>query len=224
MKHYFFDLDGTVCESTQKISQEMKDYLSRLESIVIISGAKLDKMEWQLDGLECPLASQNGNSTEYWQNTLSKSEKVEIWAHIKKMTAFLEQFNGDVEIVQDRGCQISLSFTGHNAPLEYKKRFDPSGEKRRDILDNTPFRSKALKCCIAGTTCLDYIGRKNDKGHNIERYIRQMKWQKEDCLFFGDKLMPGGNDSSVVGVIKTVEVLSPKDLLNKLKIYEKGIL
>jgi hypothetical protein len=30
-----------------------------------------------------------------------------------------------------------------------------------------------------------------------------MQWQKEDCLYIGDALFPGGNDETVVGVIPT---------------------
>ena len=37
-----------------------------------------------------------------------------------------------------------------------------------------------------------------------------------ESIYFGDMLFPGGNDESVIGVIKTVSVDNPVDTLAKL--------
>ena len=44
-----------------------------------------------------------------------------------------------------------------------------------------------------------------------------MGWKKEECVYFGDMLFPGGNDESVIGVIDTEAVENPDDTLNILR-------
>lgn len=215
----FADLDGTICESRQKISKEMLAKLFELSTkheIIVISGAGRERIYEQLGGLDCIVMAQSGNDTDIWNKTLSLNEKKKILNHIRKVT-------GDVtkeDLIDDRGCQISLSLVGHNADIEVKKKFDPDSKKRKKILKEHPFVSSKLECRIAGTTCFDYTRKDGTKGKNIEHFIKYHKWNKKDCIYYGDKLMKGGNDESVVGIIKTVEVANPQELMLKLKEYE----
>lgn len=213
-KHLFFDLDGTLTESRQEISQEMYDTLVEAKSefdIIVISGAEKERIKKQLKELDVEIMAQSGNDTQYWKNLLTEKEKEKIVEHTRK-------FGFSVDFMrEDRGCQISLSFTGHNAPQEIKNAFDPDSKKRQKLLKEHPFIHKTLECRIAGSTCLDYTRKNGTKGKNIERLIKLKKWNKKDCIYFGDKLFKGGNDESVIGVIKVVEVANPTDLLAKLK-------
>ena len=214
MKHLFFDLDGTITESRQKITKEIKDFLSQLPNLIVISGASREQMEYQLDGLKCITLAQSGNDTPLWQNKLSKEEKHEIYKHIFSLDWCIEPF-----MIEDRGCQLSPSLIGHKAPTNIKKKFDPDQKIRRKLLKKCPFISRTLICRIAGTTCLDYTRKNGDKGHNLERWIKENKLNKEDCVYFGDALFQGGNDESVLGVMECVEVKDPQDLLVKIKNY-----
>ena len=54
-----------------------------------------------------------------------------------------------------------------------------------------------------GTTTLDFTLKGKHKGFNIARFIEKMGWKKEDCVYVGDALFPGGNDETVIGVIPT---------------------
>ncbi len=213
-KHLFFDCDGTLTESRQEISQEMYDTLVEAKSefdIIVISGAEKERIVKQLKGLDLEIMAQSGNDTQYWQNLLTRAEKARILEHISKFETVLSS------MIDDRGCQISLSFTGHRASVEFKKSFDPDSTVRQRLLKKNPFIHKTLECRIAGSTCLDYTRKNGTKGKNIERLIKLKNWNKKDCIYFGDKLFKGGNDESVIGVIKVVEVSSPTDLLSKFK-------
>ena|SRR3990167_6300159 len=213
---YFFDMDGTICESRQNISFLMLEKLSELKhNIIVISGAERERMVEQLEGLNCSIMAQSGNDTHLWKRTLTDNEKKNIIAHIRKII-------GDIskpDLIDDRGCQISLSLVGHHANIELKKKFDPDGKKRERILKDNPFLNDKLECRIAGTTCLDYTRKDGTKGKNIERFIKAMEWSKKDCIYFGDKLYKGGNDESVIGIIKIVGVANPADLMLKLEQY-----
>lgn len=209
-------MDNTICESRQKITPSMKKRLLRLGKIIVISGASREQMEYQLDGMNCTILAQSGNDTPLWKNKLSEKEKEEIWNHITSIpTSF------DYAWVQDRGCQLSLSLTGHEANLNKKKRFDPKQKKRKNLLEMWPFKSENLMVSIAGTTCFDYTRKEGTKGKNISRWIKHKRLSKRECIYFGDALFKGGNDETVIGVIDTEIVTNPKDLLIKIKKYER---
>src|ERR1700757_2942328 len=130
----FFDMDGTICESREKISAEMTAFLSTLPTFVVIGGLDRKRMEYQLDGLNCILLAQSGNDAPDWQNKLSKEEEAEIMAHIRKIERYYKPYSDAVEMIEHRGCQISVSFTGHGTPIEHKRKFDPDGAVRTRIL------------------------------------------------------------------------------------------
>lgn len=205
----FFDLDGTITESKQKITSKMKKKLSKLD-VIVISGASRKQMEYQLDGLPCTILAQNGNDAPFWQNKLSIKEKEEIHNHIRKYGVMIST------LVDDRGCQISYSLIGHDNDHNIKKNFDPNHIIRKAILKQHPFKSKNLTVKIGGTTCFDYVQKKGTKGDNLKRWLKENKISAKDCVYYGDSLFKGGNDESVKGVMRTIPVKNPKDLLSKL--------
>jgi HAD superfamily hydrolase (TIGR01484 family) len=216
MKHKFFDLDGTITPSRQLITKEMKEkLLSFNEPIRVVSGAERKRLLKQMDGVPCIVMAQNGNDTDDWQNKLTDSEINEIWRHLDSVAKFAScLINKDT--VHNRGCQISFSFTGHDADVGLKKLFDPTKNYRRYILEKVPFNSKRLIVRVAGTTCFDYNRKGNLKGDNLRRYMQLYRLDPKDCIYYGDNFDEGGNDESVKGVMECVEVSSPEDLLKKL--------
>lgn len=212
MKTLFFDMDGTICESRQKIAPWMKKKLKNLNvPLVIVSGAEQKRMKKQLDGLKCELMAQNGNHSDYWFNALTEAEDKEIMEHLERVS-YLTKLPLTQEYVHNRGCQISFSFTGHNAKLKDKKRFDPSKDYRNTILTLIPFKSKTLEVRVAGTTCFDYNRKNSLKGDNIKKYLKIKNLKPEECVYYGDNFDKGGNDESVLGIMRCVKVTGPNDL------------
>lgn len=222
-KHFFFDMDGTICNSRQVISYDMKwkrliELWKKKKDVVIISGASFDQMIMQTTITDWGYClAQSGNYAPYkkyfYNNKLTDKQVTEIYTHALKIQPIKN------DMIENRGCQIAFSLVGHNAPLDKKKSFDPNGTKRKELLKKTPFVSKTLTCRIGGTTCLDYTKINGTKGKNIEKFIKKLKWNKRDCIYFGDALFKGGNDESVIGVIDTISVKGPEDLFKKLKKY-----
>ena len=208
----FFDMDGCLTESRQIISVEMKNRLLALnEPFVVVSGAQVSRIETQMDGVPCIKMGQNGNDAPDWKNKLSKKDVREIMNHIGKIYPYFPE-----DCVQNRGCQISLSFIGHSADIKDKKKFDPRKRLRYSILKKIPFRSKNLVARVAGTTCIDYNKKGNLKGDNLKRYMKLHNINPKDCVYYGDNFSKGGNDESVKGLMKCVRVDGPKDLYKKL--------
>jgi phosphomannomutase len=221
--HLFFDLDNTVTRSRSPITQEMKAFLSATpHDVTIVSGATCPQIAKQMGGTLCYKLGQNGNhaldptGATLWEATLSEDEMAEIHTHIASLP---RDWNvpDESDLVQDRGCQVSYSLLGHNAVLEEKEAFDPTSKRRKTLLAEHPFVSDTLDVRIGGTTCLDYTAKGKHKGHYVARLIEHMGWRKEDSIYFGDMLFPGGNDESVMGVIPTQQVDNPVHTLTILK-------
>lgn len=231
-RHVFFDVDKTLTRSRSLIEPEMEAALFGLCSIadvVVVSGARIEQIWKQLGknfvGKVFVLA-QNGNyavakdGVDLWRNNLSEIEKKRIMEHIGNIRREFKELFTDVDendLIQDRGCQITFSFVGHNAELSRKERFDPNGKRRQSILKRIPFKSKTLEVKIGGTTSFDYFSRGKNKGSNILCLMKIFGWKPEDSIYLGDALFSGGNDDTVIGVCDTLQVSGPNDTLTSIK-------
>lgn len=217
-------MDGTVTLSRSRIDSKMKKLLSEInKTVAIISGSHNPQMHWQMDALPIIKMGQNGNHTvdtnedELWFDKLTESEKTEIMCHVDAIRkTFTYPVPDEDDLLEDRGSQISLSIYGHNADPYEKQAFDGDFSKRKLLLHHIPFQSKALEVKMGGSTCLDYFKKGRNKGYNIKRLIERKGWKHDECIFFGDALFEGGNDETVKGVIKTVQVTDPNDCYQKI--------
>ncbi len=223
-KHLFFDMDQTVAPARQPILPEMYEYLTSLsQDIVIVSGQEVEKIIWQSNSLPAFRLGQNGNhavdmdDVELWNIPLDMHHRTEILDHISQISEILEHdLNHEWNPIEDRGAQITFSPIGNTAPVDLKKAYDPDRVKRLSLLDKIPFASADLIVKIGGSTSLDYIHKDRHKGTNVQKLIDLMHWNKDECIYFGDGLYPGGNDEAVIGVIETVAVDDHLDCFKKL--------
>ena len=226
MKYIFFDLDNTICESRQNTTPAMYGALHNLQKnpnykIFIIGGLDYKTASSQCDLENILYMSQNGNEQVFSDpklefgkqillNIITQEEKENIFNHVTLLVNYLE-ITDMFDKVEDRGAQISISFVGHHAQINDKRKFDPDRTKRIELLKKFPF-SNAF---VAGTTCIDYI--LHTKGDNISKYIKENNIKAVDCLYIGDALEPGANDYSVVGIIPTHSVKNPTETLEFIK-------
>lgn len=224
-KYLFFDLDSTLTPSRQSIKPEMAELLPTLgRTIIVVSGSKNSQLRKQIGELSAYLLGQNGNQAIdptgaiLWENVLSPEEKILVQGHIDTLLPQLDYHIPDMnDLVEDRGSQISFSIYGHNAPPEEKKKCDGDFKRRKSLISAFPFVCDTMEVQIGGSTCFDYFKKGFNKGTNTKKLIKMMGWSKDECVYFGDALFPGGNDETVVGVIDTVEVTDEDDTLKKLK-------
>lgn len=226
-KHYFFDMDMTLTESTQKISESMTNAILGLTKkggdVIVVSGARKEKIIEQIGKAfeEMGMLAQNGNHAELasgvpvWKRELDWVQKK---VTLNVIQAILDKNPGAcqtniLDLVQDRGCQISYSMIGHTAPLEKKKEFDERGDIRKGVMLSSAvvdlLKPVKVKWAIGGTTCIDFYER--SKGDNVAEFIEYHGWNKEECVYVGDALFKGGNDESVIGIIDTVQVKGPHE-------------
>ena len=225
-KHLFFDMDMTIAPSRQPILPEMFALLESLpQDIIVVSGQLQNKIAWQTNGLKAYYLGNNGNhandvsNLELWKNEdLSLDHKKEIHDHIEKIALLLDHdLNHDWNPIEDRGSQITFSPIGNTAPVEHKSVYDPDRKKRESYLAQIPFASDNIIVKIGGSTSYDYIHKDRHKGTNVQKLIDQMGWNKDEAVYFGDGLYPGGNDELVIGVIETIFVEDHLDTYKKLQ-------
>jgi HAD superfamily hydrolase (TIGR01484 family) len=223
---FFFDVDNTLTRSKTLIEPEIATALQRLinnNMVIFVSGGTYQQIRKQITFANWCLA-QNGNYARYyegmiWENKLPLLEKIYIFFHcaVIRMYVFLMKGIVGKGVWHDKGCQISYSILGHNQPTSIKEKFDPTGRFRRKLVKLFPLKRKTLQVSVGGTTCLDFNLKGQSKGDNVKRFIDM--FIKEDCVYIGDALQPGGNDHSVVGVCKTIEVKNPAETLKVIKRY-----
>jgi phosphomannomutase len=224
-KHLFFDMDQTIAPARQIILPDMFDLLSSVtQDVIVVSGSTIEQMPLQLGDLRSFRLGQNGNHAvdrdgiELWHIPLADHHRTEILDHINEVIEILDhELNYEWNPIEDRGAQITFSPIGNTAPVDLKKTYDPDRNKRLSLLEKIPFASNDLIVKIGGSTSLDYLHKDRHKGTNVQRLIDFMNWNKDECIYFGDGLYPGGNDEAVIGVIETVLVEDHLDCYKKLR-------
>lgn len=222
--HLFFDMDQTIAPARQPILPEMYELLTSLpQTIIIVSGQEVSKIQWQSNNLPAYVLGQNGNhaidteKNELWNVQLDEAHRKEILTHIAQLTSLLNETpNPDWNPIEDRGAQITFSPIGNTAPHELKQAYDPNRAKRDALLEQAPLQSAEVVVKIGGSTSFDYIHKDRHKGTNVQKLIDRMGWNKDECVYFGDGLFPGGNDEAVIGVIETIPVKDHLDTYHKL--------
>lgn len=195
--------------------------LCKERDVVVVSGAEVRQIHAQLplslNGLYYVLA-QNGNhaveknGSAIWKEELGVAQKNAILTFIEKIKNELNlRVKAESDLIEDRGSQISYSLIGHHEDLEKKNAFDPEATLRLNILkrhstDVEKLKENNVEVKTGGTTTLDFFSWGKNKGFNIARFIEKYGWKKDDCIYVGDALFPGGNDETVIGIIPTKPV------------------
>ncbi len=231
-KHLFFDLDTTLTPSRAPMLEAHRPLFLRMcerYDVIVVTGGGEGQIHKQLpiDAHDrYYMLSQQGNHAVHkdgrllWHEKVSPEQEAVGRAFAMKLVAEEnpEALTRD-DIFENRGSILAGSVIGFNAPHEIKYAYDPDQSKRRAILERHPadiaaLAAAGLEVMPGGTTTFDYILSGRHKGFNIARLLSQEGWEKDDCIYLGDALFPGGNDETVIGVIETKPVNSPDDTFN----------
>ena len=234
-KYVFFDLDNTLTPSKAHILPQHAPIYGALcdrADVIVVSGHGEDDIRNHLghefDG-RYHVLGQNGNRAVskdgrvLWNRSLTQAQKDAILAFTDKIRAHLAyEVKDENDIIDDRDSQIAYSLIGHHESPEKKNAFDPKHEIRLGLLkqfadDVEKLKAANVEVRSGGTTVLDFFELGKNKGLNVAAYIEAMGWSKDDSLYMGDALFPGGNDETVIGVIPTRAVTGPDDTFTFIK-------
>jgi len=216
-----FDLDDTLAPSKAPLPQPMADaLLSLLETtpVCVISGGQIQQFTNQVvSRLQHATPAQLGRlhlmptcGTQYyrhvegaWQqvyaHNLSDDEKSRALAAVESEARRLGLWEADTwgPILEDRGSQITFSALGQHAPVDAKKQWDPTGEKKESLREAVAPLLPDLEVRSGGSTSVDITRHGIDKAYGINRLAQLTDIALTDMLFVGDRLDEGGNDYPV---------------------------
>ncbi|GAA4432477.1 HAD-IIB family hydrolase [Georgenia halophila] len=218
-----FDLDDTLAPSKSPMPPRMGAALTALLDTVpvcIISGGHfgqfrdqvlghLDATDEQLSRLHLMptcgtryLRHSAGEWTQVYAHDLSPEERAGAYAALEGEARRLGLWEEEIwgEILEDRGSQITFSALGQRAPLERKKAWDPTGEKKEALRAAVAALLPTLEVRSGGSTSVDVTCAGVDKAFGMTRLAEQTGIAVTDMLFVGDRLDPGGNDYPVVAL------------------------
>lgn len=222
-----FDLDGTLAPSKSHFTPRMVNMFDRLlekYQVCVISGGKYELFQRQfltqittepelLEKLHLMPTSgtryyryENNRWVEKYAENIPKKDKQRI---IKALEGGLDESGyresevyGD--IIEDRESQISLSIFGQEIVAELgqggikiKEEWDPDGSKKLRLRDIIALKIPDFEVRAAGSTTIDVTNPGIDKAYGMKKLMEITGLSKEDILFMGDRIVPGGNDYAV---------------------------
>jgi len=236
-KILLFDVDGTIAESSQKISAEMKDKMTELKNngyeLGIVGGGRYEKILEQLDGLVLDHIFAESGCVYYKNNELVYKKSIRNhWLYpninliIKKALHYLSQVDYQItgHFVDLRNGIIYLSLIGMAATLDERATFlklDKENEyklKLLHILQNMTVElgiQKDLVVLEGGSVGIGIYPTEWDKKQVLES-LDQAEYN--EIHYFGDKYEPSGNDYHLLhhSRVKGHPVNSPEECLEIL--------
>jgi phosphomannomutase len=222
-----FDLDGTLAPSKSHFHERMVNMFDRLlekYQVCVISGGKYELFQRQFltqitedPDLLKKLHLMPTSGTRYYKYETDKW--VEKYAENispddkKRIAKALEEgldesgyreVNTYGDIIEDRDSQVSLSIYGQEIVAELgkeglrlKEEWDPDGSKKLRLRDIIAPKIPEFEVRAAGATTIDVTKPGIDKAYGMKKLMEATGLTKEDILFLGDKIIPGGNDYAV---------------------------
>lgn len=232
-----FDLDGTLAESKSAPDQIMADLLSQLldcYDVCVISGGKFAQFELQLlSKLNVEPAKLERLhlmptcGTRYFNYDLAASEWKQIYAEDfveSEKIKITEALNQGIDalgmreakpygdLIEDRGSQITFSAIGQEAPVDAKKAWDPTGEKKASLRDYCANLLPEFSVRTGGLTSIDITKQGIDKAYGMKKLTELLNITQDEILFIGDAMQEGGNDYPVKAMgIESIAVTGWQD-------------
>ena len=224
-----FDLDGTLTESKQPITNKTAKFLTSLAydyEIAIVTGGTMEQIKTQVldrlpDWVQDKMHLMSCSGAEYfrfgqtlYRNLIAKKEKAVM---IPMLTGLLKQMgywidNPAGDIIEDRGSQITISALGQKASLKDKEEWDPFGTKRRQIRDTVKLMFPEYSVRVGGLTSVDISIQGIDKEYAINELLEWNQFEQSEVLYIGDKFRPGENDyPALVAGVTCLRVTSYAD-------------
>ena len=231
MRHWIFDVDGTITPSRGLIDEQFKQELIGLSTnnkIYFATGSDKEKTVEQIGQDLYNRAEMvfncSGNDVYKGNETVYKSD----WQLSPQLESVLEMCleksrypkrTGN-HIEKRTGC-VNFSILGRNAEHVDRKdyfNFDNQTGERKFIAKVINKTDKSVTAQVAGETGIDIYQRNKDKSQIIKYF------NEDDTVhFFGDRMDAGGNDFPLAKVNENgynVEVEDWEDTYNKLLLYK----
>lgn len=250
MKALIFDMDGTLTPATQPMSEEMARTLMRISNRYqkyLVSGSDYNKITQQipelflLDNFQTVCAC---NGTSVFRTNIDQDDetrpiagdlihKVALVDHysqadinhlISRLLKIVSESHTKYKtgtFIEWRGSQINFSVIGRNCSLEQREdyvQWDKKSNERKRLVDKLTeeFQGWGLGFKLGGQISIDITRKEWDKTYSF----RHIPVDPKDCVYFGDKIVKGGNDYEIAMLCgKYHNVKSPEETIELLSQY-----
>ncbi len=206
-----FDLDGTITQHKQYMSEENRralDALGRRYKLLMAGAGQVRRIFEQMEhypidiignyGLQFAKYNAGTKDIEIVRDLTLPCDREEI---DRKVTMFREkygftEFAGDNVEYHPSGC-ITFPILGTAAVQADKLAFDPDRSKRRAIYDEVSEAFSEYCVFVGGSSSFDMAPKPYNKYYALDLYCRENGLSHDEVVFVGDDYGPGGNDESV---------------------------
>ncbi len=241
-KLIMFDLDGTLAESKQPITDAMAELLVELLAktrVAVISGGALPQFlsqvveqlpsEANLSNLYLLPTSgaslyeySNGEWKKIYEERLTEKEAQHIEEVMRDAGTVLSLIDFSQpaygERIEYRGAQVTLSALGQQAPIDEKMAWDPDRTKRVALHAHISKSLPTFSVKIGGKTSIDVTKQNIDKAYGIHKLCERIGVSESDTLYIGDELRSGGNDEAAYKTdAETRSVINPEDTMKFIR-------
>lgn len=235
-----FDIDNTLTESRSKIDARLATLLSKLIDMVpvaLISGGSLDDFQSQVishlshvkkenlyvlptTGSEL-FTYKNNTWTKEYSHPMNDYKRRLVFSKLAKVLAVpiakLDTY------IYDRGTQITYSALGKHATLLQKYAWDPTKDKRREMIERLKPELPGLSITIGGSTSIDFTEEGVNKAFGVSKLLKHLNISADKVLFIGDALDSGGNDEPVKTLgIATQATKGPQETISIIENLTKS--
>lgn len=208
-----------------RMAELLKRLLDKFH-VCVISGGKFQQFEKQLiSNLEADpsqlerLHIMPTCGTRYYVYDIVKKDWRQVYAEDftesekKKIIDALNKGFDDLgyrekktygECIEDRGSQVTFSVLGQDIVdalgpegVHQKEAWDPDNKKKNELRDYIAPLIPDFEVRVGGVTSIDVTKKGIDKAYGMKKLMELLDISKEDILFIGDRLQPGGNDYPV---------------------------
>ena len=208
MYNFLFDVDGTLTASRSPMDPEFRAWFvqwSRHRAVYFVTGSDYAKTVEQLgrDLCESVTGVYNCAGNQFYRQGIL--EKTKSWSPTEEQRAYLELLLSKSpyavktgQHIEDRGCLTNFSIVGRAATGEQRRAYSEwdrtrGGRIKTALLIQSQFPE--LDAVVAGETGIDIYPKGWDKSQIAEDF-------NEPCVFFGDMMSPGGNDSTLAARVQ----------------------
>lgn len=230
-----FDLDGTLAKSKQPIDRKMARlllWLIKKKKVAVIGGGKISLFRRQFFRFFASsranlgnlyLFPTNGAALYRYKNSWRKVYEVRLTRNeirrVKKffyntllMAGFTYPERRFGSLIENRGTQVTFSALGQRAPLWLKEKWNRDSDIRPKIMRALKKLLPDFEIREGGLTSIDVTKKGIDKGYAVLNFLKILRLSKNNVVFIGDALFPGGNDYSVKRAgVRCVKVSGPEE-------------
>lgn len=207
---FIFDVDGTLTPSRQRISGEFQRWFLEFcydNDVYLVTGSDYPKTAEQIGVSICESVHRvyNCSGSDVWE--VGTNTRTLNWTLPEVAHGWLseELANSQFELrtgqhFEHRPGMCNFSIVGRGASLDQRKKYvtwDNETEERSKIAVRFNHTFPELEARVGGETGIDIFPKGNDKSQILVDFE-----EDESLIFFGDKMLPGGNDYPLAEQIK----------------------